>query len=400
MKTLELVFFDAGGGHRSAANALCEVVSCQQRPWEMRMMNLQELLDEMDVFRKLTGIRLQDLYNLCLRRGWTLGSARLLRLMHGVIHAYHETQVRLLTRYWKNRQPDLIVSVIPNFNRAMFEAAKIVMPGVPMVTILTDFADFPPHFWIESQPQYFICGTERAYRQALGMGHPTERVFLTSGMILNPRFYDTPQVSRGSDLQALGLDPSLPTALLMFGGEGSAKMLDIARRLNESSLRFQMIAICGRNRKLEAEMRNLQPRFPMHVEGFTREMPRFMRLSDFFIGKPGPGSISEAVALGLPVIVESNSWTLPQERYNAEWVEEERVGIALKSFRGQIVEAVGRMIDPVQIAAFRQRVSAHNNRAVFEIPDILEHILEVGSPALAAPVPSRKRFRVRARAGV
>ena len=60
MKTLELVFFDAGGGHRSAANALCEVVRRQDRPWEMRMMNLQELLDEMDVFRKITGIRLQD----------------------------------------------------------------------------------------------------------------------------------------------------------------------------------------------------------------------------------------------------------------------------------------------------------------------------------------------------
>ncbi len=54
MKTLELVFFDAGGGHRSAANALCEVVRRQERPWEMKMMNLQELLDEMDVFRKLT----------------------------------------------------------------------------------------------------------------------------------------------------------------------------------------------------------------------------------------------------------------------------------------------------------------------------------------------------------
>ena len=47
----------------------------RKRPWDMQMMNLQELLDEMDVFRKITGIRLQDIYNLMLRRGWTLGSA-------------------------------------------------------------------------------------------------------------------------------------------------------------------------------------------------------------------------------------------------------------------------------------------------------------------------------------
>src|SRR5438045_3924774 len=122
MKTLELVFFDAGGGHRSAANALCEVVRQQQRPWEMRMTNLQELLDEVDIFRRLTGVRLQDIYNLLLRRGWTLGSAQLLPLMHGVLRIYHSTQVRLLTKHWREQRPDMLVSVIPNFNRALFEA--------------------------------------------------------------------------------------------------------------------------------------------------------------------------------------------------------------------------------------------------------------------------------------
>jgi 1,2-diacylglycerol 3-beta-galactosyltransferase len=375
MKTLELVFFDAGGGHRSAANALREVVRCQGRPWEMRLMNLQELLDEMDVFRKLTGIRLQDIYNLILQRGWTLGSAQLLPLMHGVIRVLHRKQIKLLENYWKDRPADLVVSVIPNFNRALFEAAQRVMPQAPLVTILTDLADYPPHFWIEKQPQYFICGTERAYQQALTMGHPPERVFQTSGMILNPRFYEPVRVERESGRQALGLDPDMPAALLMFGGEGSTKMLDIAQRLNSSSLDLQIIAICGKNKKLEAEMRSMPRRVPMHVEGFTREIPRFMRLADFFIGKPGPGSISEAVALGLPVIVESNSWTLPQERYNAEWVEEQSVGIALTSFRGQIVDAARRMTDPKERGEFVRRVAELNNRAVFEIPEILEEIL-------------------------
>src|SRR6202451_1172339 len=89
MKTIELVFFDAGGGHRSAANALCEVVRRDQRPWDMQMMNLQELLDELDVFRKNTGLRLQDVYNLMVRRDWTLGSKELLIPMHGIIRLFH-----------------------------------------------------------------------------------------------------------------------------------------------------------------------------------------------------------------------------------------------------------------------------------------------------------------------
>src|SRR5579863_4668152 len=376
MKTLELVFFDAGGGHRSAANALCEVVGRQQRPWEMKMTNLQELLDEMDVFRKLTGVRMQDIYNQLLRRGWTIGSPALMKGMHGVIRALHPKQVKLLSNYWKSNQPDMVVSVIPNFNRAIYRAIERVMPRVPMVTILTDMADYPPHFWIERQPQYLICGTEHAYQQAMQLGHAPDRVFRTSGMILNPRYYEPVTVDRGPDRAALGLDPDRPTALMMFGGEGSAAMLNIARQLDASGLDVQIVAICGKSRKLEAAMRAMPRRISMHVEGFTREVPRFMRLADFFIGKPGPGSISEAVAMGLPVIIERNYWTLPQERFNAEWVEEQGVGISLRSFKREVTNAVGKMIDPQRRCEFVKRVNQQLNRAVFEIPGILAEILE------------------------
>lgn len=375
MKSLELVFFDAGGGHRSAANALSEVARLEGRDWNVQLMNLQELLDEMDVFRKLTGIRLQDIYNLMLQKGWTLGSPQLLPLMHGVIKSLHGQQVGMLEKYWRGKKLDLLVSVIPNFNRALFQGLAKALPGVPMVTILTDMADYPPSFWIEKQPQYLICGTEKARQQALAMGHSPERVFLTSGMILNPKYYQPVEVDRARDLEGLGLDPKRPTALMMFGGEGSAKMLEIARLLNSSMLDLQMIAICGKNEKLRARLQAMPRRIPMHIEGFTREVPRYMRLSDFFIGKPGPGSISEAVAMGLPVIVECNAWTLPQERYNAAWVEERSVGIALKSFSSGIVDAVGRMVDARQRAEFSTSVKAIHNRAVFEIPEILAGIL-------------------------
>src|SRR5437764_982283 len=69
------------------------------------------------------------------------------------------------------------------------------LPGVPMVTILTDLADYPPHFWIEQQPQHFICGSDKAVEQAFAMGHTKERVHRVSGMILNPRFYEMEPLS-------------------------------------------------------------------------------------------------------------------------------------------------------------------------------------------------------------
>src|ERR1035437_4015632 len=381
MKIIELVFFDAGGGHRSAANALCEVARREQRPWDMQMMNLQELLDDLDVFRKITGLRLQDIYNLMLRRGWTLGSKQLLVPMHAIIRMFHSRQVRGLIQHWGGKapgnKPDMIVSVIPNFNRALFQASQRALPGVPFVSILTDMADYPPHFWLERQgPHYVICGTEHARQQAIELGHAPERTFLVSGMILNPRYYEIAPVDRALERAALGLDPNLPTAIMMFGGSGSTKMVEIARRLNASALDLQIIAICGKNQKLEATLRGLGGRVRMHVEGFTNEVPRFMQLADFFIGKPGPGSISEAVAMGLPVIVETNAWTLPQERFNAVWVMEQGVGISLRDFSRGIVDATRRMLDPIQHAMFVDQVSKMKNRAVFEIPEILDGILK------------------------
>ena len=77
MKKLDFVFFDAGGGHRAAAHALARVMRDQKHPAGVRMVNLQELLDSIDIFRKLTGVRLQDLYNLMLKKGWTLSSSTL-----------------------------------------------------------------------------------------------------------------------------------------------------------------------------------------------------------------------------------------------------------------------------------------------------------------------------------
>src|SRR5207248_10449868 len=109
-----------------------------------------------------------------------------------------------IARHWQNGPPDLVVSVIPNFNRAIHHALGRVAPGTPFVTILTDMADYPPHFWIERQPQYFICGTARACQQALELGHPPERIFRTSGMILNPHFYEPLEIDRARDRAEIG----------------------------------------------------------------------------------------------------------------------------------------------------------------------------------------------------
>jgi UDP-N-acetylglucosamine:LPS N-acetylglucosamine transferase len=374
-RRIHLVFFDAGGGHRNAATALQVQIERLGLPLDVSLVNLQEVLDPLDILRKLTGIRIQDMYNKMLRNGWTLGSPQLMRVLQAVVWTYHRPSVKVLEKYWKEHPTDMAVSLVPHFNRAMREGFEKAAPGKPFVTVLTDLADYPKHFWIEKESQYIVCGTEHAVEQARELGHMDGTVFRTSGMILHPRFYESSPLDRAAERKKLGLNPDLPTGIVLFGGYGTSKMLDILRQINRSGLQVQLILICGRNEKLAEALRREPSRIPIHVEGFTTQIPFFMALSDFFIGKPGPGSISEALSKHLPVIIDCNAWTLPQERYNAQWVREKKVGIVVGSHR-QTAGAVAELLKPGELAQFRARTETMENRAIFEIPAIFEKILE------------------------
>lgn len=380
MRKLTIVFHHAGGGHRSAAEALKATLSSQEHPWEVSVLDIQELLDPLDVVRRATGLRIQDTYNLILRKGWTRFTPQLLVVLQGTIRLYHSPIVKALRGYWAQHPADLVLSVIPHFNRAIADSLRPVGTrtpgtGTPFVTLITDLADYPPHFWIEPESEYIIVGTERARQQALTMGHPADHVFLTSGMILKPKFYEKTTVDRAAERKRLGLEPDCPTGIVLFGGHGSQVMVDITKKLNEAGSGVQLILICGHNERLAAQLKGLRTRKPIAVVGFAQNVEHYMSLADFFIGKPGPGSISEALQFHLPVIVECNSKTLPQERYNAEWVTEKGYGIVVPSFK-KIAPAVQRLLQSATFDEFRRKVSEYCNRALFEVPIILEQCAE------------------------
>src|SRR6202035_5193601 len=156
MKKIHVVFHDGGGGHRNAAIALETIAAQQGRPWQVELVQFQDLTDRLDVLRKLTGIRIQQQYNILLQNGWTLGSIYLLRVLQATIRLFHKPLVNLLERFWREKPAD----------RQICESWAKVCPARPFVTIIPDLADFPPRFWIEPvKDQYVIAGTEKAADQ-------------------------------------------------------------------------------------------------------------------------------------------------------------------------------------------------------------------------------------------
>ncbi len=382
MTTVDLIYFNAGGGHRAASAALEASIGQRHPRWKVRCINLFDILDPRGQFQRVTGMAPEAIYNTRLAKGWTAGLAQELKLLQAMIRFGHTTLVQRLSAHWLATEPDLVVSLIPNFNRALHDSLAISLPGVAFVTVLTDLADHPPNFWMEpGTAQHVVCGCDRAVAQARAAGIDARQIHRTSGMILRPDFYEAVDLDRNEERARLGLDPARATGIVLFGGHGSMAMLDIAQQLRD----VQLILLCGHNAVLAQKLRALVPAAAHAVVEFTPQVRRYMQLGDFFIGKPGPGSLSEAVHLGLPVITVRNAWTMPQERYNTDWVKEQRLGMVVPSLR-RIRPTVLALLD--ELPAFKANVMRVDNRAVFEVPEILAAIYgRAKAPAAADALP-------------
>jgi hypothetical protein len=373
---VDLIYFNAGGGHRSVVNALSQALE-QKHSLRPRLVDIYEtgLLKSMDILFR-SGV---NIYNFMLQQGLTFIDPLYLFLSRLNVRLNHAAGVRFLESYWHEHQPDLVVSGVPFLNRMLYESLQKARPGTPFFTMMFDLADCPAHYhyWIEPNPQgrFLICPTDQAVEQARSVGYSQAQIFPTSGSVIHPRFYEPVSVDRRTERQRLGLDPDLPTGLVMFGGYGSTAMLEIDDYLQRSRLDLQLIFICGRNEKLANKLRRRPSHLPRFITTFTNAIPYYMHLSDFFIGKAGAGSISEAIEMKLPVITTRNASTLVQERYNAEWLLKHRVGLVLSSFR-TIDKAVAELIQPENLAHYRANAASMNNQAVFEVADIVKDVLD------------------------
>ena len=383
---VDLVYFDAGGGHRAAAQAVQAVAQQQQRDWNLRLVDLFEVLDPNAWIKRHLGFAPQDAYNWRLARGWTWGMRWELRALQSVIGLLQHAMARRLRAHWQHTRPDLVVSLVPNFNRPMRLGLQQACPGVPYVTVLTDLADNPPHFWMErGDQQHVVVGSALAQAQAQALGIPQQCITRTSGMVLRPQFHQPEPLPEGREagLRALGLNPWQPVALMLFGGHGADTMLNLASALPD----LQVIALCGHNQRLVDAFGALRRDAPHVAVGFTREVPRWMQLADLFIGKPGPGSLSEAVQMGLPVVTFVNGASIPQEVYNGEWVRENRLGLVVPTVR-EVPAAVQQIL--AALPAWRARVARMHNAAVYEVVDCLAALLARGNQATTAAAGSGK----------
>lgn len=367
-----IFYTDAGGGHRATANAIQEVLKQQRPSYQVIVVNLyKEILAELDLARRFLNIDGESIYNyFFLNKNCGYLTKFFLKLLHFNQRLFYQKGVYLVKQFLQAKPCDLVISVMPHINKFLYEAVQQV-PPTKFIELITDFDECLPNFWIQDTNVTYLCGTQRLVKQLEQYGVSRQNIVSLSGVVINPHFYELAKTNKAKGLLELGLQPNLPTGLMMFGGYGSNHMLAFAKALNRFKQPMQLIIICGNNQTLLSDLERLVTHYPKKVLGFTKEMPHYMDLADFFIGKPGPGSVSEALVKQLPLLLQTGSMTLLQERYVVQWVHEQQLGLTFHNAR-DIAAVLQRLLQ--QLAIYQQRAAQINSHAVFELPAIIDNL--------------------------
>jgi 1,2-diacylglycerol 3-beta-galactosyltransferase len=412
-RTVLFLISDTGAGHRSAANALhaaMKLVGAQmasarttRRAHSGQRPDLNWRAVIVDGFAECANFPLRNgvfLYGPAIKHSPRL-YAQIFHLTNTVNRfnaAYRISQPFLrqgLTQLLQRYRPDVIVSVHPLLNHITLQVMRDLGVRVPFITVITDLVSVHTA-WVAPSVTACVVPTKAAREFAIARGVSSKRVRLL-GMPIDPKFSVEPEGDKRERKQALGLNPDLPAILLVGGGEGAGGLARAVYALGELPLSAQMIVVTGRNRALRAELERGKAgfRMPVQVLGFVDNMPDLMRASDMVVTKAGPGSISEAMACGLPIIL--TGFVPGQEEGNVEYVRQNRLGIFADSTE-KLVASVQKLLDPndPELAEMRANIQSMSKpRASFDIARlILSYLPPASAPSAWEHVPRARRGRL------
>lgn len=238
--------------------------------------------------------------------------------------------------------------------------SHLIASGRVKCPVWVQVTDFDLHrIWIQKHMAgYFVANEEiAALMHQEGMTMDTVHV---TGIPIMPAF--SMPLERASCAQTWHIDPNVTTLLLMGGGAGIGQLNDLAKQLLELQtdlqIDFQIIVIAGNNQSLLSELQTLATQYEGRLKpvGYTQQVERLMACSDLVITKSGGLTVSECLAMGLPMIVISS---LPgQEERNANYVLEHGAALKALDFDALTYRIRHLLTHPEKLAAMRIQAKA------------------------------------------
>jgi len=333
---------DTGGGHRSASNAITAALDEIKEP-----VSFEHRIEDVAAHCAFPLTQLGLGYSMALRYAppvygalyyATNGRRRYRALVRFCEPLYRERLRDLFLSY----EPSVIVSVHPLLNHAALRArADAHMQHIPIVTVITDLGKVHES-WLMPDADAVVVPAREVYDRALSRGISPSRLRML-GQPIHPRFDDV--TGTREDLRAqLDLPADKRVVMLMAGGEGGGKLLPTTLALAKSRLPIHLLVVCGRNEPLREKLEEMSVTLPtpMTILGFTDKIPEYFRAVDLLVTKAGPGSLAEANAAQLPVVVYD--YVPGQERGNVDFVRNHGLGSVAIHGAGEVVQAVRTLI--------------------------------------------------------
>lgn len=248
--------------------------------------------------------------------------------------------------------PNVVVSthfipaaLVENYRRKKGKAFRIAVT-------LTDY-EFHP-LWIAPNIDLYCTATEEVKSSLIYYGVAPERIVVT-GIPVHPKF-SVPK-DRAGLLKKHGLSEGSPILLISAGSFGITPLEEVMDDLGGIKEEFQIMVVCGKNADLEKELLEKQKTRPRlkKVFGFVNFMDELMAVSDLLITKPGGITVSESLAVGLPMILIE---PIPgQEEANADYMVEQGAAVRARS-TSTLIYKLGLLIrDPRKLKDMSQRAS-------------------------------------------
>ncbi len=415
-RTILFLIADTGAGHRSAANAIRNAITlisqhehdeCQARLAEgQEVSKLQEpdtyRIEIVDVFEDYSRFPLREavkLYGPTIRynpklygRFFHLSNQpkRFSAVTTVATPLIHNGLLRLITTV----QPDVIVSIHPMLNHVTIEALRDLNLPIPFLTVVTDLVSAHSS-WFAPGATSYVVPTEQTKQLYLKRGLEPERVHVL-GMPIDPKF-TLPVATKEELRRKFELEPGLPVVLLVGGGDGAGGLPSAVRTISQARLPVQLLIITGRNKRLYVHLQRTRShlRVPAKVYGFVQNMPELMHAADVIITKAGPGTICEALACNLPIIL--SGYVPGQEEGNVDFVVSNGVGVIARNSL-ELAAALRRLIKPgSQVLRWQmenaKRISQPN--ASFDIAaHILSYLPSSDKPGIWETARARNRSRM------
>jgi processive 1,2-diacylglycerol beta-glucosyltransferase len=289
-----------GGGHRQAALALSKSLAHLQDKLRIEIVDLMEMVSPaITRFTRFTYTK--SVRNTPSLYGYFYRVSDNLKLDSLLEKRLTNIGLEKILDCLAERSPRLIVSTYPVVAGVVSSVKQMGLLDVPLVTVITDNAVHSQ--WVHAETDLYLVGSEQVRQGLIYQGVPDSRIAIT-GIPIDPKFAQAPP--RQTLYAKFGLDPDIPVLLVMIGAEGLLRRIPaLCQLLDEFPLPLQVLVVTGKDRGLYQHLSEQAGKFskPFQVYQFVDNVEEFMAVSNLLITKAGGLTISEALAVGLPMII-------------------------------------------------------------------------------------------------